>query len=104
MSIIILVDEEQQLSLISETPSIIKRSPTIQSSTVSVDTHFPATPRKINIRVDKEKEEENDDRHLTIPKVIAVSSSSETLTGKITFRREIRVFEGMKNHSIAANL
>ncbi|XP_043516819.1 ras-specific guanine nucleotide-releasing factor 1-like isoform X3 [Frieseomelitta varia] len=74
------VDDEQQLSLISETPSIIKRSPTIQSSTVSVDTHFPATPRKINIRVDKEKDKENDGRHLTIPKVIAVSSSSETLT------------------------
>lgn len=83
MSIIILVDEEQQLSLISETPPIIKRSPTIQSSIVSVDTQFPATPRKI--RMNKEKEEENDGHHLTIPKVIAVSSSSETLTGKVTF-------------------
>lgn len=77
----ILVDEEQQLGLISEAPPIIKRSPTIQSSSVSIDS--PATPRKISIRVDKK--EEDDGCHLTIPKVIAVSSSSETLTGKKSF-------------------
>ncbi|CAK9811174.1 Ras-specific guanine nucleotide-releasing factor 2 [Anthophora plagiata] len=74
------VDEEQQLGLISEAPPIIKRSPTIQSSTASVGSRSPATPRKISIRVDKEKKEEDDGCHLTIPKVIAVSSSSETLT------------------------
>lgn len=81
--ITILVDEEQQLGLISEAPPIIKRSPTIQSSTASAGSQSPATPRKISIRVDKEKKEEDDGCHLTIPKVIAVSSSSETLTGKI---------------------
>ncbi|XP_017765392.1 PREDICTED: ras-specific guanine nucleotide-releasing factor 2-like [Eufriesea mexicana] len=74
------VDEEQQLGLISEAPPIIKRSPTIQSSTASAGSQSPATPRKISIRVDKEKKEEDDGCHLTIPKVIAVSSSSETLT------------------------
>ncbi|XP_050595324.1 ras-specific guanine nucleotide-releasing factor 1-like isoform X1 [Bombus affinis] len=74
------VDEEQQLGLISEAPSIIKRSPTIQSSTASIGSQSPATPRKISIRVDKEKKEEDDGCHLTIPKVIGVSSSSETLT------------------------
>ncbi|XP_061932914.1 ras-specific guanine nucleotide-releasing factor 1 isoform X3 [Apis cerana] len=71
------VDEEQQLGLISEAPPIIKRSPTIQSSSASIDSQSPATPRKISIRVDKK---EDDGCHLTIPKVIAVSSSSETLT------------------------
>lgn len=79
----ILVDEEQQLGLISEAPPIIKRSPTIQSSSASIDSQSPATPRKISIRVDKK--EEDDGCHLTIPKVIAVSSSSETLTGKKFF-------------------
>lgn len=79
---LILVDEEQQLGLISEAPPIIKRSPTIQSSSASIDSQSPATPRKISIRVDKK---EDDGCHLTIPKVIAVSSSSETLTGKQFF-------------------
>lgn len=73
-----LVDEEQPLGLISETP-IIKRSPTSQASSPS-SAQSPVTPRKVSIRVDN-KDVENDGCHLTIPKVIAVSSSSETLTG-----------------------
>ncbi|XP_043515989.1 ras-specific guanine nucleotide-releasing factor 2-like isoform X4 [Frieseomelitta varia] len=73
-------DEEQQLSLISEAPSIMKRSPTAQSCTASVGSQSPAVSRKISISVDKEKKEEDDGRHLTVPKVIPVSSSSETLT------------------------
>lgn len=71
-----LVEEEQQLGLISETP-VIKRSPTSQASSPS-GAQSPVTPRKVSIRVDNK---ENDGCHLTIPKVIAVSSSSETLTG-----------------------
>ncbi|XP_076761835.1 ras-specific guanine nucleotide-releasing factor 1 isoform X3 [Xylocopa sonorina] len=74
------VDEEPPLGLISEAPPIIKRSPTIQSSTASAGSQSPATPRKVSIQVNKEKKEEDDGCHLTIPKVIAVSSSSETLT------------------------
>ncbi|EFN66720.1 Ras-specific guanine nucleotide-releasing factor 2 [Camponotus floridanus] len=71
------LDEEQPLGLISETP-IIKRSPTSQASSPS-NAQSPVTPRKVSIRVDN-KDVENDGCHLTIPKVIAVSSSSETLT------------------------
>ncbi|GAB1868606.1 Ras-specific guanine nucleotide-releasing factor 2-like isoform X1 [Camponotus japonicus] len=71
------LDEEQPLGLISETP-IIKRSPTSQASSPS-SAQSPVTPRKVSIRVDN-KDIENDGCHLTIPKVIAVSSSSETLT------------------------
>ncbi|XP_025156495.1 ras-specific guanine nucleotide-releasing factor 2 isoform X2 [Harpegnathos saltator] len=71
------LEEEQSLGLISETP-IIKRSPTSQTSSPSTASQSPITPRKISIRVNKDSE--NDGCHLTIPKVIAVSSSSETLT------------------------
>ena len=77
--------------MISEAPSIMKRSPTAQSCTASVGSQSPAVSRKISISVDKEKKEEDDGRHLTVPKVIPVSSSSETLTGKITFRRKITI-------------
>jgi len=78
-----LVDEEQLLGHISEAP-VIKRSPTSQASSPSNSLQSPAMPRKISIRVDN-NEIENDGCHLTIPKVIAVSSSSETLTGIITY-------------------
>ncbi|KAL6436745.1 hypothetical protein ACFW04_004875 [Cataglyphis niger] len=71
------VEEEQPLGLISEMP-IIKRSPTSQASSPS-SAQSPVTPRKVSIRVDN-KDAENNGCHLTIPKVIAVSSSSETLT------------------------
>ncbi|XP_054009578.1 ras-specific guanine nucleotide-releasing factor 2-like isoform X2 [Hylaeus anthracinus] len=74
------VDEEKQPRVIAEALPIIKRSPTIQSSTASTGSLSPATPRKISIQVDPNKKEEEDSSHLTIPKVIAVSSSSETLT------------------------
>ncbi|XP_014483395.1 PREDICTED: ras-specific guanine nucleotide-releasing factor 2-like isoform X5 [Dinoponera quadriceps] len=70
------LEEEQSLGLISETPII--KSPTSQTSSPSTASQSPITPRKISIRVDKESE--SDGCHLTIPKVIAVSSSSETLT------------------------
>ncbi|KAL2719369.1 ras-specific guanine nucleotide-releasing factor 2-like isoform X1, partial [Vespula squamosa] len=72
------LEEEQQLGLITEAPSIMKHSPTLQSSNPSVASQSPATLRKISIRVDNDTE--SDGCHLTIPKVIAVSSSSETLT------------------------
>ncbi|XP_018057488.1 PREDICTED: ras-specific guanine nucleotide-releasing factor 1-like [Atta colombica] len=72
------LDEEQLLGHISEAP-VIKRSPTSQASSPSNSLQSPAMPRKISIRVDN-NEIENDGCHLTIPKVIAVSSSSETLT------------------------
>ncbi|XP_017883242.1 ras-specific guanine nucleotide-releasing factor 2-like isoform X2 [Ceratina calcarata] len=82
--------DEEQLGLITETPPIIKQSPTIVSSTVSSDSQSPTTPRKTGVRVKEEKEEkkeekeekkeEDDGCHLTIPKVIGGSSSSETLT------------------------
>ncbi|XP_048505314.1 ras-specific guanine nucleotide-releasing factor 2-like isoform X3 [Athalia rosae] len=72
------VEEDQQLGLISEAPPIIRRSPTLQSPGPSSGRQSPATPRRISVRVDNSSE---DDRcHLTIPKVIAVSSSAETLT------------------------
>ncbi|KAL6436740.1 hypothetical protein ACFW04_004875 [Cataglyphis niger] len=71
------LEEEQPLGLISEMP-IIKRSPTSQASSPS-SAQSPVTPRKVSIRVDN-KDAENNGCHLTIPKVIAVSSSSETLT------------------------
>nr|XP_034181172.1 ras-specific guanine nucleotide-releasing factor 2-like [Osmia lignaria] len=74
------VDEEQPLGMLTEPPPIIKRSPTIQSSTASIGSQSSSTPHKISIRVDKEKKEEDDGCHLTIPKLIAGSSSSETLT------------------------
>lgn len=76
------VEEEQPLGLISEAP-VIKQSPTSQTSSPSSSVQSPAMPRKISIRVDN-KDTENDGCHLTIPKVIAVSSSSETLTGILT--------------------
>lgn len=76
------MDEEQQLGLISEAP-VIKRSPTSQASSPSSSLQSPIMPRKISIRVDNNNAE-NDGCHLTIPKVIAVSSSSETLTGIFT--------------------
>ncbi|PNF17446.1 hypothetical protein B7P43_G00360, partial [Cryptotermes secundus] len=63
-------EESRELALIKESPPVIRQSPT----------HHPSpctTPRKsVSIRV----ETEDDGRHLTIPKTIAVSSSSETLT------------------------
>jgi hypothetical protein len=65
-------EESRELALIKESPPVIRQSPT----------HHPSpctTPRKsVSIRV----ETEDDGRHLTIPKTIAVSSSSETLTGE----------------------
>ncbi|PSN46280.1 hypothetical protein C0J52_16634, partial [Blattella germanica] len=65
-----LEEEQRELGLIKEGPPIIRQSPTHQPSPCS-------TPRKsVSIRV----EPEDDGRHLTIPKTIAVSSSSETLT------------------------
>ncbi|XP_076162378.1 ras-specific guanine nucleotide-releasing factor 1 isoform X4 [Ptiloglossa arizonensis] len=73
-------DEEKQSRVITEAPPIIKRSPTMQSSTASAGSQSPVTPRKISIQVDQNKKEEDDGCHLTIPKVIAGSSSSETLT------------------------
>ncbi|XP_020280338.1 ras-specific guanine nucleotide-releasing factor 2-like isoform X2 [Pseudomyrmex gracilis] len=72
------LDEEQPLGLISEAP-IIKHSPTPQASSPSSASQSPVTPRKVSIRVDN-KDATDDGCHLTIPKVIAVSSSSETLT------------------------
>ncbi|XP_011638409.1 ras-specific guanine nucleotide-releasing factor 2-like isoform X3 [Pogonomyrmex barbatus] len=72
------LEEEQPLGLISEAP-VIKRSPTSQASSPSSSLQSPVMPRKISIRVDN-KDENDDGCHLTIPKVIAVSSSSETLT------------------------
>ncbi|KAG7203406.1 hypothetical protein KM043_013474 [Ampulex compressa] len=69
------LEEEQQKSV---APSIIKRSPTLQSSAPSTGSQSPATPRKVTTRIDNDTE--NDGSHLTIPKVITVSSSSETLT------------------------
>ncbi|XP_078036971.1 ras-specific guanine nucleotide-releasing factor 2-like [Augochlora pura] len=88
--------DEDKPRVITEAPSIIKRSPTIQSSAASVEPQSPATPRKVSIQEDldenedrreekieekkEEKKMENDGCHLTIPKVINVSSSSETLT------------------------
>ncbi|XP_069694869.1 ras-specific guanine nucleotide-releasing factor 2-like [Periplaneta americana] len=63
-------EEQRELGLIKEGPPIIRQSPTHQPSPCT-------TPRKsVSIRV----EPEDDGRHLTIPKTIAVSSSSETLT------------------------
>lgn len=79
------MEEEQQLGLISETP-IIKHTPTSQTSSPSTASESPIISRKISIRVDSE----NDGCHLTIPKVIAVSSSSETLTGIIYREYDIR--------------
>ncbi|XP_076644161.1 ras-specific guanine nucleotide-releasing factor 1 isoform X2 [Halictus rubicundus] len=91
-------EEDRQTRTIAEAPSIIKRSPTIQSSTASVDVQSPAMLRKISIQADldeteegkedkkeekkteEKKIEEKDGCHLTIPKVINASSSSETLT------------------------
>nr|XP_033332842.1 ras-specific guanine nucleotide-releasing factor 1-like isoform X1 [Megalopta genalis] len=92
--------DEDKPRVITEAPSIIKRSPTIQSSTVSVETQSPVVPHKDNSQGNQDKKEdkkderaaekieekkeqkkiENDGCHLTIPKVINVSSSSETLT------------------------
>ncbi|GLH15399.1 Ras-specific guanine nucleotide-releasing factor 2 [Gryllus bimaculatus] len=63
-------EDQRELGLIKEGPPIIRQSPT----------HAPpasATPRKsVSIRV----QAEDDGRHLTIPRTIAVSSSAETLT------------------------
>ncbi|XP_046610239.1 ras-specific guanine nucleotide-releasing factor 2-like [Neodiprion virginianus] len=72
------LEDDQHLGLISEAPPIIRRSPTLQSPGPSSGRQSPATPRRVSVRVDTNPE---DDRsHLTIPKVIAVSSSAETLT------------------------
>ncbi|XP_012281932.1 ras-specific guanine nucleotide-releasing factor 2 [Orussus abietinus] len=71
-------EEEQQLSLISEAPPIIKRSPTFQSQGASDDGQSPSVQRRANVRMNNNSED--DGYHLTIPSSIAVSSSAETLT------------------------
>ncbi|XP_043277433.1 ras-specific guanine nucleotide-releasing factor 2-like isoform X2 [Venturia canescens] len=74
------LEEEQQLGLISEVPPIIKRSPTLQLPGSGAGKQSPKSPRKVSIRDDSSEE---DGCHLTIPKVIAGSSSSETLTDMV---------------------
>ncbi|XP_024946979.1 ras-specific guanine nucleotide-releasing factor 2 isoform X3 [Cephus cinctus] len=67
------LEEEQQLGLISEAPVIVRQSPGPSSGRQS-----PATPRRVGIRADNNAQ---DDRCLlTIPRVIPVSSTAETLT------------------------
>ncbi|XP_049766096.1 ras-specific guanine nucleotide-releasing factor 2-like [Schistocerca cancellata] len=64
--------QQRELTQIKEAPAIVKQSPTQQQSPSP-----SSTPRKsVSIRV----ESEDDGKHLTIPKTIAVSSSAETLT------------------------
>lgn len=72
------MEEDQGLGLISEVPPIIKRSPTLQLPGASSGKQSPKTNRRVSI---KQEDSEEDGSHLTIPKVITGSSSSETLTG-----------------------
>ncbi|XP_008204830.2 ras-specific guanine nucleotide-releasing factor 2 isoform X1 [Nasonia vitripennis] len=72
--------DEQQLGLISETPIGISRNPSVQPPMTLSDKQSPATSRKVSIRVSDKSTSEDDGCHLTIPKVIAGSSSAETLT------------------------
>lgn len=74
-------EDEQQLGLISETPIVTTRNPSTQPPTTLSDKHSPATSRKVSIRVSDKSTSEDDGCHLTIPKLIAGSSSAETLTG-----------------------
>ncbi|XP_044017222.1 ras-specific guanine nucleotide-releasing factor 2-like isoform X2 [Aphidius gifuensis] len=71
------MEEDQGLGLISEVPPIIKRSPTLQLPGASSGKQSPKTNRRVSI---KQEDSEEDGSHLTIPKVITGSSSSETLT------------------------
>ncbi|XP_031780546.1 ras-specific guanine nucleotide-releasing factor 2 isoform X5 [Nasonia vitripennis] len=73
-------EDEQQLGLISETPIGISRNPSVQPPMTLSDKQSPATSRKVSIRVSDKSTSEDDGCHLTIPKVIAGSSSAETLT------------------------
>ncbi|XP_034943189.1 ras-specific guanine nucleotide-releasing factor 2-like [Chelonus insularis] len=71
------LEEEQPLDLISEVPSILKCSPTLQLPGSSSGKQSPKTQRKVSI---KQEDSEEYGSHLTIPKTMAGSSSSETLT------------------------
>ena len=68
MTTVTVDDEQKELELIQESAPILKKQ---QASA-------PTTPRKVSIRVESE---DDDGKHLTIPTTIAVSSSSDTLTG-----------------------
>ncbi|XP_014212900.1 ras-specific guanine nucleotide-releasing factor 2-like isoform X2 [Copidosoma floridanum] len=72
--------EDPQLSQISETPTIVKGTPGYPSSSIPGETQSPVNLRRVSIRVGENTSSEDDGCHLTIPQVIAVSSSSETLT------------------------
>lgn len=69
MATVTVEDEQRELELIQESAPILKKQ---QSSA-------PSTPRKVSIRIESE---DDDGKHLTIPTTIAVTSSSETLTGR----------------------
>ncbi|KAK0077043.1 hypothetical protein PV325_004531, partial [Microctonus aethiopoides] len=71
------LEEELPLGLISEVP-MTKSSPMLQLPGSSSAKQSPKSPRKVSI---KQEDSEDDGSHLTIPKNMAGSSSSETLTG-----------------------
>lgn len=73
-------EEDQHLGLISEAPTIVNQSPNSLTCISKPDNQSPSSPRKINIKTNSNRPED-DGCHLTIPKVIANSSSAETLTG-----------------------
>ncbi|XP_066581022.1 ras-specific guanine nucleotide-releasing factor 2-like [Prorops nasuta] len=77
------LDEEQQVEATPETPSITKHETLMRGSDETVrDEEQRGTPSAVK-RTDSRKDQAgkaDNGRHLTIPKVIAVSSSSETLT------------------------
>ncbi|KAJ8669556.1 hypothetical protein QAD02_000815, partial [Eretmocerus hayati] len=72
--------DEQALGFISEAPTIVNRSPSSQSNNPASNGQSPVTPRRVNIKMCAHNSSDDDGCHLTIPKVIAVSSSAETLT------------------------
>ncbi|XP_015118787.1 ras-specific guanine nucleotide-releasing factor 2 [Diachasma alloeum] len=74
------LEEEQPLGLISELPPIIKESPILQLPGSLPGKQSPKGSRRVSI---KQEDSEEDGSHLTIPKVIKGSSSSETLIGDI---------------------
>ncbi|XP_011305248.1 ras-specific guanine nucleotide-releasing factor 2 [Fopius arisanus] len=74
------LEKEHALGFVSELPPIIKQSPTLQLPGTSSGKQSPKESKNVSI---KQQDLEEDGSHLTIPKVIKGSSSSETLTGDI---------------------
>ncbi|XP_058792111.1 ras-specific guanine nucleotide-releasing factor 2-like isoform X1 [Phymastichus coffea] len=72
--------EDQQLGLISEAPTNMNQNSNTQMYSSQSDKQLSSSSQKVNSKISNNNNSADDGCHLTIPKVIAVSSSAETLT------------------------